>query len=121
RPSPKYDEVQEIKERTPTAAYASFMISSGGTAEVGDNQLNGVHFYGVTEEYASVQPVEIVYGRYLTDADFASGTNAVVIGNEIAEKLFNGAEMAIGKSITVKGKKNTIVGIIKKQGSQLVG
>src|SRR3954464_3277971 len=46
RPSPKYDEVQEIKERTPTAAYASFMISSGGTAEVGDNQLNGVHFYG---------------------------------------------------------------------------
>jgi putative ABC transport system permease protein len=92
-----------------------------GTAEVGDNQLDGILFYGVTEDFANVQPVEIVYGRYLTDADFASGTNTAVIGNEIAEKLFNEPERAIGKSINIKGKKNLIVGVIKKQGSQLVG
>lgn len=121
RPSPKYDEIQEIKERTPTAAFTSFVINTNGMAEAGDNQLNGVNFYGVTDEYADIQPVEIVYGRYLTDADFASGTNSVVIGNEVAEKLFDGADRAIGKSIVIKGKKNTIVGVIKKQGSQLVG
>lgn len=121
RPPAKYDELQEIKKRTSTADHAAFIIDTKASVDAGDNSLNNVILYGVTDEYTFVQPVEIQYGRYITDAEFGLGNNSAVIGNEVAEKLFGDAERAVGKQVTTKGKKVNIVGVIKKQGATLVG
>jgi putative ABC transport system permease protein len=45
----------------------------------------------------------------------------VVVGNEVAEKLFGEAERAVGKLISTRGKKLLVVGTIKKQGQQMIG
>ena len=37
------------------------------------------------------------------------------------EKLFGSSELAVDKTITVRGKKALIVGVIKKQGKQMIG
>jgi putative ABC transport system permease protein len=121
RPSPKYDELQAIKQKTSTAGYASFVINTSSNVDVDDNVLNNIILYGVSEEFENVQPIEVQYGRYLTDAEFALGNNSAVIGNEVAEKLFGNAERAIGKQLNAKGKKINVVGVIKKQGAQLIG
>ncbi|HYH14677.1 MAG TPA: ABC transporter permease, partial [Flavisolibacter sp.] len=120
RPVPKYEEVQEIKERTGTADFAAFKIQVTDNIEVRDNTAQ-VTIYGITEEFTYIQPVEIAYGRYMTDAEFETGTNAVVIGNEIAEKMYGDPERALGKSMTIRGKNCTVVGVIKKQGQQMLG
>jgi len=60
-------------------------------------------------------------GRYLSDAEFDRGSNAVVIGNDLAEKLFPDARLAVGKEIMSRGKKIRIIGVIKKQGKQMIG
>ena len=83
--------------------------------------MNNAILYGLTGEFHYIQPVEIQYGRYLTDAEFALGSSTAVIGNDIAEKLFGDAERAVGKQITTKGKRINLVGIIKKQGSTIIG
>ncbi|MGZ3939725.1 MAG: ABC transporter permease [Flavisolibacter sp.] len=121
RPSPKYDEVQEIKSRTSTAEHVAFEINIMTNAEVRDNTLSNVIFYGVNEEFSGVQPIDIQQGRFLTDAEFGLGSNSAVIGNEIAEKLFGTPQRAVGKQVTVKGKKINVVGVIKKQGSTIIG
>lgn len=121
RPSPKYDELQQIKERTATAENAAFIINTQSSVDVDQNSLNGVILYGITEEFPSIQPIEIEYGRFMTDAEFGLGANAAVIGNEIAEKLFGDAQRAVGKQVTAKGKKINVVGVIKKQGTTLIG
>jgi putative ABC transport system permease protein len=121
RPSPKYSELQEIKAKTTTSDHASFMINTTSSVDFEDNSLSNVILYGVTEEFPDIQPVEIQYGRFMTDAEFGLGSNAAVIGNEVAEKLFGSAERAVGKQVTTKGKKVNIVGIIKKQGSTIIG
>ena len=121
RPSPKYTELQEIKARTSTSDHSAFVINTSSNVEVRDNVLSNVILYGVTEEFPSIQPVEIRYGRFMTDAEFGLGSNAAVIGNEIAEKLFGNAERAVGKQVSTKGKKINVVGVIKKQGNTLVG
>lgn len=121
RPSPKFAELQEIKERTPAAQYTAYLLSGSSSVDVGDNTLSNIKLYGITPEYPQIQPVEIQYGRFITEAEFERGTNSVVMGNEVAEKLFGDAERAVGKQITIKGKKNMVVGVIKKQGSQLIG
>src|SRR6185436_1173141 len=70
RPSPKYDELQEIKKRTATAGNAAFVINTASNVDVGDNVLSNVRLYGVSEEFSSIQPVDVQYGRYITDAGF---------------------------------------------------
>jgi putative ABC transport system permease protein len=121
RPSPRYDEIEEIKKRTTTASNAAFVINTSSNVDVGDNVLNNVLLYGTSEEFSIIQPVEIALGRYMTDAEFNLGNNVAVVGNEIAEKLFGIPERAVGKQVSVKGKRVNIIGVIKKQGSQLIG
>ena len=43
------------------------------------------------------------------------------MGNEIAETLFGDPERAVGKIVSIKGRKSNVIGVIKKEGSQLVG
>lgn len=121
RPSPKYDELKQIKERTPSAKYAAFKISISDKVEYENNQLSGVNIYGITEEFNDIQPVEIASGRYISESEFSQGSPAGVIGNEIAEKLFGEPERAVGKMVTVRGKKIIITGTIKKQGKTMIG
>lgn len=121
RPLPKFEEVQAIKERTPTAKFTALEINTTGDVEVNDNIVQGINFYGVTEEFPNIQPVEIQYGRIFTDAEFDQGSNTAIIGYEVAEKLFGNPERAVSKTITIKGKKNIVVGVVKKQGSQMFG
>jgi putative ABC transport system permease protein len=121
RPSPKFAEIQEIKSRTSTAAHVAFEINTQSSVEVKDNTLSNVILYGVTEEFPEIQPIEIQFGRFMTDAEFGLGSNAAVIGNQIADKLFGSPERALGKQITAKGKKINVVGVIKKQGSTIIG
>jgi putative ABC transport system permease protein len=121
RPSPKYDEMKSIKERTASAKYVAFKIDASDDVEFGGNVLSNVNMYGISEDFDNIQPVEIQYGRYISEAEFDRGTNAAVIGNEIAQKLFGSADVATGKEVVTRGRKLLVIGVIKKQGTQMMG
>jgi putative ABC transport system permease protein len=121
RPEPKYDEIKQIKERTSSAKYVAFNINASDNVEYQDNTLSNVNLYGNSEEFQDIQPVDISYGRYITASEFDHGSPVMVIGNEVAEKLFVSPEIALGKLMQVRGKKLQVVGVIKKQGQTMVG
>jgi putative ABC transport system permease protein len=121
RPVPKYSEMAEIMARSPSARYSAFKISTQSDIESGDSYLSGIRLYGITEQFNIIQPIDMVTGRYISEAEFANGSNVMVIGITVAEKFFSVPERAIGKMITAKGKKLQIIGVIKKQGKQLIG
>ncbi len=121
RPSPKYEELQAIKERSSTTKFAAFEINTAANVEVGDNVLNGIRLYGITQEFPSIQPIDIAYGRFMIEAEFEGAANTVVVGHEVAEKLFGEAERAVGKVLKTRGKSCLIVGVIKKQGKSMLG
>lgn len=121
RPSPKYTEMKEIRERTPGAKFAAFKIDVNDNVDFADNRLSGINIYGISEEFREIQPIEIDYGRFISDAEFSQGSPVTVIGNEVAEKLFGVPEAAVGKQITSRGKKLMVIGVIKKQGKTMIG
>ncbi len=121
RPSPKYQEVKQIKERTATAKYAAFVIQSHDNLEYGGSQLSNINFYGVTEDFDAIQPLSIPNGRYISGTDFNQGTNVIVLGDEVATKLFGRAEVAVGKKVQARGKTMVVIGVIKRQGKQMLG
>ncbi len=121
RPLPKYEEVKHIKERTASAKYAAFRIRVNDQLEYNGSILSKVNMYGISEDFSFIQPLEIIYGRYLSAAEFDNGNSITVIGNDVAEKLFGQASLAIDKQVTLRGKKVLIAGVIKKQGRQMIG
>ncbi len=121
RPSPRYHEMKLIRERTASAKFAAFKIDVSDAVEFEDNQLSNVNIYGITEEFREIQPIEVEFGRYLSDAEFSQGSAVTVIGNEVAEKLFGTPERAVGKTVSSRGKKMIVTGVIKKQGKTMIG
>jgi putative ABC transport system permease protein len=121
RPAPRYSELAAIKKRTTAASHSAFIIFSSSSIDVGDQMLKNIVIYGITPEYPDIQPMEIGLGRMITDSEFEAGNNTAVIGDEVAILLFGTAERAIGKQIAIKGRKVSIAGVIKKQGTQAFG
>ncbi|MBI5858598.1 MAG: ABC transporter permease [Sphingobacteriales bacterium] len=121
RPSPKYSEMKQIMERTASAKYAAFKIDVQAELDYEDNRLSNVQLYGITEEFRDIQPFEVSFGRFISDAEFNLGSNVMVIGITVAEKLFGSSEKAVGKLLSAREKKFQIIGVIKKQGKQMIG
>jgi len=121
RPTPKYYEMKQIIERTPSAKYVAFKIEVQDNLEYKNNSLSGVKFYGISDQFKDIQPIETQKGRFISDAEFSEGSNVLVIGVEVAEKLFGSAEIAIGKEVAARGKKFQVIGVIKKQGKSMIG
>ena len=121
RPSPKYEEMKQIKARTRGAKFAAFAINVQDNVEYAGNVLSNVKIYGISEDFEDIQPIDVFYGRYLSESEFSSGSNSIVIGNDVAEKLFGVAELALGKLVTIRGKNVVVIGVIRKQGKQMIG
>jgi putative ABC transport system permease protein len=121
RPVPKYYEIRQIKERSRLTGNIAMFINTRDNVDFRGSTLNNATIYGVSEEYFKIQHLDFAIGRQLSDAEFNFGSNVAVIGDEIASKIFSGADRALNKQITIKGRKIQVVGVIKKQGKQITG
>jgi putative ABC transport system permease protein len=86
--------------------------------QYGTNTLGDVSVYGVTAPYQVVQDYVFANGRPLTDIDVEQKRDVVVIGADVATKLFENVD-PVGKDIRILGRHFTIVGVIEKKGSLL--
>jgi putative ABC transport system permease protein len=123
RPEPAFAEMKMLKKKVNAAKNVAMNISlSGEKIEFERDAVTGVNYYGITEEFVNIQPVDIQIGRYLQDADYDYGANVIVIGNVVAETLFGRPEKAVGKMVRLRGgKRALVIGLIKKQGKSIIG
>lgn len=74
-------------------------------------------FVGVTPALLRVEETEVAKGRFFTDEEEGTTARVVVIGSEVADKLFDGEEDPIGQQIVLKKTNFTIIGVMKKRGT----
>jgi putative ABC transport system permease protein len=121
RPNARYKEMGPVKEKTSLASNVAYTFFNSSPIDYKDARLPSVTWYGLTEEFDEIQPVEIGLGRYITAGEFSSGSSVVVMGYNVSEKLFDRAEAGLGKEVDINGRKTTIIGIVKKQGQNVLG
>lgn len=123
RPEPSFEEMKMLKQKVSAAKNIAMNISlSGAKVEYEKDAVTGINYYGITEEFVNIQPVDIQLGRYLQPADYDYASNVIVMGNVVAETLFGRADKAIGKLVRLRnGKRAQVIGLIKKQGKSIVG
>ncbi len=66
-------------------------------------------------DYAAINDIEPLYGRYITELDLRYRTNATVLGYSFADSLFGSAEAALNRLITIGGERFRVVGVLKRE------
>ncbi len=121
RPTMKYDETEIIKQKSQLQGGVAYLMQTGTSISYKDYVIKSAGVYGIVEDQIEIQPLKFEQGRYFSTNEFSGGSNICIIGFANAESLFGTTERALGKQIEVKGKKVTIIGVIKKEGKNFVG
>jgi len=121
RPTMKYEEAGLVKERSQLLDDIAYLMQTGGTISTKDNVIQNATVYGIIEAQMTIQPISFANGRFFSSSEFTAGSPVCLIGFSNAEDLFGTTERALGKQIEIKGKKVTVVGVIKKEGTNFIG
>ncbi len=120
RPETKYTDLTEVVKRSNSISAATFMISASKTLTYLDRSIDDISVSCISHDYDKVFPVKLSEGRYFTQQESASGKNVIIIGNDIAENLFENQD-PMGKRIKVFGRKLEVIGVFEKEGKDLIG
>lgn len=116
RPVPSAKEAEELKQRSKKSEAVAFMATSNKTLEYRSNSAENVTIISATEDYDKIRSFEIEKGRYFSYFESNNGSAKAIIGNTVAKLLFK--EMnPLGKEIKLLGRKITVLGVFKKEGS----
>ena len=120
RPQPSYEDLEVIKKKSKLSDMASFSVfMPSRTIKFGASSIEGAFMAGVTDDYAEIFNFDFEKGRFFTPFESANGTNRVILGAVVAEKLF-GTIDPIGKEINIKGLDFQVIGVLRKEGTTLI-
>lgn len=121
RPEAKLEEAHLLKERLNAVEGISFELNiANKTLKYKNNSIDGANIIAVSHDAYKTWTFDFSEGRYFTETESKSGNALAVIGAEIANGLFPNQE-AIGKSIKLMGRDVTIIGVLKKEGEDMLG
>jgi putative ABC transport system permease protein len=85
----------------------------------GNQSVGGVLIFGITPDYQLVQDYVIAAGEPLNDIDIRGRRLVTAIGWDVATKLFQSADAAIGKTVRIAGRQYTVKGVFAAKGQTL--
>ena len=74
------------------------------------------YIFGTNEEFFEVMNAEVLEGRLLTKADIQRKSKDTVLGNKLAEALFDDPKTGVGKTLRIANQRYKIVGVMEKTG-----
>ena len=117
RPEPTYREYEFLKDNLLNAEAVEILTSREGVnVKYSNNSSRIDNLNGVVFENQFFGDWEFIAGRFFTENETLTGSNAAIIGYKIMEDLFKTPDFAIGKQFKIKGKSYTIIGVTKEQG-----
>ncbi|MEO0458989.1 MAG: ABC transporter permease [Cyanobacteria bacterium P01_A01_bin.114] len=82
------------------------------------NRNTNSSIIGTNEDFLTVRSFEVAQGRFISDLDLRRSSSVVVLGDTLAERLFEG-ENPLGKQLRIRNLTFNIVGVLEKKGSNL--
>lgn len=83
-----------------------------------DRTLGDVLVFGISPEYQVVQDYRFASGAPINEIDVRQRRNVIVIGADVARKLFEGVE-PVGRTVRIRGDLFTVIGVIAAKGRVL--
>jgi putative ABC transport system permease protein len=114
-------EYEALRAELPDASAVA--LSSGFPTPLSDVQwraraVGDVTIRGITPPYQEVQDYRVVKGRPLTELDETQRRAVVVLGFEVADKLFEGTD-PVGADVRLGGERFEVIGVLASKGRVL--
>ncbi|HEV8598541.1 MAG TPA: ABC transporter permease [Gemmatimonadales bacterium] len=116
RPRINYAEARYIEGKMATPAIYSRYCSQNLPVSWAGKTANGVDIWTADAPMFQIKHLDLEAGRVFTPQEARLGQAVAVIGWEVGDKLFKGAD-PLGKSITIEGLPYRVVGLVSKQGT----
>ena len=110
----RYDDVLALRHQLP-ALQVLPVLNIDTQVKTGDRDFSG-DVTGTTPGYQDIRNFYTSNGRFLEQADIDEWKRVVVLGKEVAERLF-GSQVPLGKEVKIGEQRFTVVGVMEEKGT----
>jgi putative ABC transport system permease protein len=125
--APKYPDAFKMSDMTAIKEQCALVKDVVPSINIGVNakhrdRTRQCNVLGVYEDYlTSLQTDKLDHGRFFTKAECMSAARVVVIGSEIATKLYIDNDEPVGSTIKLDGKSYLVIGKLQKRAGVFAG
>jgi putative ABC transport system permease protein len=101
--------------QSPNVAAVAPVLTGSAKVAYGGESTN-TQIFGVTPAYEQVRNEKLVEGEFINEAHILGRASVVVIGTDVADKLFGRKEGLTGETIRVEGQPFRIIGVLAEKG-----
>jgi putative ABC transport system permease protein len=116
RPRISYDDALAVMHGLNVPVVTAWESSTRATLSAGRRQATGIEVTAATEQYFDIRSLKIELGRPFTAEEARSGLPVVVLGYELATKLFEGQD-PLGREVKIFEVPYRVIGVVEKQGN----
>jgi putative ABC transport system permease protein len=99
----------------------SIRISRGATVKYRDEKTNpNVLSFGVDENYLNISGFDLKEGRGFAPQELQSSSRFVILGSDVAKKIFGESISPLNKWVSVDDIKFKVIGLLKSKGSSIM-
>ncbi len=110
----RYRDVIALRKAHPELTIAASQFLNNRQIKV-DNHFLTMQVTGTTPELATVRNFHPAAGRFISQLDLDQSRRVVVLGKEIAEKLF-GADSPLQQEVKIGDLRYTVIGVMEEKG-----
>lgn len=110
-------DAEAIASQVPTVAAVAPQINLRELITYGNRNTKQL-VLGVTPEFLEVRNYQIAIGRFINAIDLKRNTSVVVLGSELAKRLF-AEQNPLGKQIQIKNLRLEVIGVMEPKGTFL--
>jgi len=116
RPRIMYDDADAVTEGITVPVLVAWNSTSGGEVAFEGRAVRDVEIIGATEQYFQIKAWDFAHGRPFTGQEVRAGQPVVVLGQELAERLFEGRD-PIGREVKIRSIPYRVIGVVESQGN----
>ena len=116
RPRVTYDDAQAVMRGLTVPVLTAWESSTRTALFAGRRSVKDVQVTAATDLYFEIRSLTIEDGRGFTTQEVQAGLPVLVLGHELADKLFDGQE-PIGREVKVYDIPYRVIGVVEKQGN----
>jgi putative ABC transport system permease protein len=116
RPRVTYEDAQAVVRGVTVPVLSAWESSTRTTLSAGRKQAKDVEVTAATEHYFDIRSFGLERGRAFTEQEVEIGAPVLVLGHELADKLFEGQD-PLGREVKVFDLPYRVIGVVEKQGN----
>ncbi len=120
----KEEEITDFKKlyTLPAAISSFFRSKSSVKATFGEEETNpSLRIIATDEAYLETKDIKVRHGRNFSKNETRSGSNVCLLGNGVAEKLFDRTRDAVDTFVSVDGRPYLVLAVLEPKGSSMGG